>query len=148
MRLFSFPAGRQTSLLSYQPWIISTNISLQLQLTINTPSQSKLPLQLAKKLSTGTTTKPIILRCSELQWVGISHSFYSISLAYPCLVLHPRHKLRYFKNAKWQDDWIDRAEDIVRSQFDLSYRSLDTSWATPQETQLAKAHVSTFDFLL
>ena len=26
---------------------------------------------------------------SELQWVGISHSFYSISLAYPCLVLHP-----------------------------------------------------------
>ncbi len=33
------------------------------------------------------------------------------------LVLHPRHKLHYFKNVKWQIEWIERAEEIVRKEF-------------------------------
>ena len=37
------------------------------------------------------------------------------------LVLHPRHKLQYFKNAGWEQDWIDTAKGIVRSVFDRSY---------------------------
>jgi hypothetical protein len=36
-------------------------------------------------------------------------------------VLHPRHKLQYFKRAGWQPDWIKKAEEIVRAKFDESY---------------------------
>jgi hypothetical protein len=36
-------------------------------------------------------------------------------------VLHPRHKLTYFKNAGWETDWIDAAERIVRTEFKRSY---------------------------
>ncbi|KIK35165.1 hypothetical protein CY34DRAFT_96601 [Suillus luteus UH-Slu-Lm8-n1] len=33
------------------------------------------------------------------------------------MVLHPRHKLSYFQSAGWQQDWIDTAEDLVRTEF-------------------------------
>jgi hypothetical protein len=33
------------------------------------------------------------------------------------IVLHPRHKLTYFKAAGWQDDWIHTAEQLVRDEF-------------------------------
>jgi len=51
------------------------------------------------------------------------------------LVLHPRHKLHYFKNAGWQTEWIEKAEEIVRTVFNQSYGSLDTSWA-PRPSEL------------
>jgi len=44
-----------------------------------------------------------------------------------CLVLHPCHKLNYFKNAKWEDDWIEDARQLVRDEFDLSYNCGSTS---------------------
>jgi hypothetical protein len=34
------------------------------------------------------------------------------------LVLHPRHKLHYFKSAGWEDEWIETARSIVREEFD------------------------------
>jgi hypothetical protein len=37
------------------------------------------------------------------------------------LVLHPRHKLAYFAKAGWEDDWIETARNIVRTEFDRSY---------------------------
>jgi len=36
-------------------------------------------------------------------------------------VLHPRHKLAYFKNAGWEDEWIKTAECIVREEYECSY---------------------------
>jgi hypothetical protein len=36
-------------------------------------------------------------------------------------VLHPQHKLKYFKNAGWEDEWIDAAEDIVRAEYERKY---------------------------
>jgi hypothetical protein len=36
-------------------------------------------------------------------------------------VLHPRHKLSYFKRTNWEDAWIRTAEKIVRTEFDCSY---------------------------
>jgi hypothetical protein len=42
------------------------------------------------------------------------------------LVLHPRYKLQYFKNAGWSPDWIETAKMLVRDEFDRSYVSLDT----------------------
>jgi hypothetical protein len=46
--------------------------------------------------------------------------------------------MQYFKNAGWQDEWIERAEEIVRTEFDLSYGSMDT---TSGETRLPKSKV-------
>lgn len=37
------------------------------------------------------------------------------------LVLHPRHKLAYFKTAGWEDEWISAAEHIVRNELECSY---------------------------
>jgi hypothetical protein len=41
------------------------------------------------------------------------------------LVLHPRHKLQYFKDIGWEDDWIKTARDIVRAEFERKYLSLE-----------------------
>ena len=56
------------------------------------------------------------------------------------LVLHPRHKLLYFANAGWENEWIERAKDIVHTEFDMSYGSLDASWVS----QRSKTNVCTF----
>jgi hypothetical protein len=49
----------------------------------------------------------------------------SSSLTAILLVLHPRHKLEYFKKNGWCDSWIEAAHDIVREEFDRSYTSLE-----------------------
>jgi hypothetical protein len=41
------------------------------------------------------------------------------------IVLHPCHKLSYFKNAGWTEEWINTAEHLVREEFDRSYSILD-----------------------
>ena len=40
-------------------------------------------------------------------------------------VLHPRHKLEYFKNAGWLQQWIDTARNIVDTEFKRGYASRD-----------------------
>jgi len=37
------------------------------------------------------------------------------------LVLHPSHKLEYFKTADWDDKWQEAAVDIVRTEFERAY---------------------------
>lgn len=39
-------------------------------------------------------------------------------------VLHPRHKLEYFKTAAWEQDWMETAEALVRDEFERSYSAL------------------------
>ena len=41
------------------------------------------------------------------------------------VVLHPQHKLHYFKNAGWPQEWIDTARDIVEAEFTRGYASQD-----------------------
>jgi hypothetical protein len=36
-------------------------------------------------------------------------------------VLHPKHKLKYFKKQGWDRNWIETAENIVREEFMSSY---------------------------
>jgi len=36
-------------------------------------------------------------------------------------VLHPRHKLAYFKNAGWEDEWIKTAEHIMCKEYEHLY---------------------------
>ena len=35
--------------------------------------------------------------------------------------LTPQHKLTYFNNAGWEDEWIDATEQIVRDKYKCSY---------------------------
>lgn len=42
-------------------------------------------------------------------------------------VLHPRHKLEYFKTAAWEDDWIETAEGLVCDEFERSYSACPVS---------------------
>ncbi|KAJ7605704.1 hypothetical protein DFH06DRAFT_1020047 [Mycena polygramma] len=41
------------------------------------------------------------------------------------MVLHPSLKLEYFRLRKWEQAWIDLAEQLVKDEFDLSYNSPD-----------------------
>jgi len=41
------------------------------------------------------------------------------------LVLHPQHKLKYFKNAGWPVDWIHSAWEIVHAEIDQTYMAQD-----------------------
>ena len=41
------------------------------------------------------------------------------------IVLHPRHKLEYFKRNDWDETSIQAAHDIVQDKFDRSYWLLD-----------------------
>ena len=72
--------------------------------------------------------------------------FFTINSFLSLLVLHPCHKLRYFENAGWEEEWIKKVEEILQTEFDLSYRSLDTSRAF-QQTHFAKDKVHTPYFL-
>jgi hypothetical protein len=36
-------------------------------------------------------------------------------------LVHPRHKLQYFQDVGWEDDWIATAERIVRDRFESGY---------------------------
>lgn len=51
--------------------------------------------------------------------------FASYCFADHLLVLHPRHKLRYFKMAGWEDSWIKTAHAIVCEEFDRTYAFMD-----------------------
>ncbi len=40
-------------------------------------------------------------------------------------VLHPHHKLQYFEDIGWEEDWIKTARDIVRAEFEHKYIFLE-----------------------
>ncbi|KAG2740682.1 hypothetical protein P692DRAFT_201727755 [Suillus brevipes Sb2] len=39
------------------------------------------------------------------------------------MVLHPQHKLEYFKAAGWEDEWVTTAHNIVHTEYERSYAS-------------------------
>ena len=40
-------------------------------------------------------------------------------------VLHPHHKLQYFKKAGWKDSWIKTSHEIIHTEFDQKYTFMD-----------------------
>ena len=46
------------------------------------------------------------------------------------LVLHPGLKLKYFQQQKWQEDWIDNAEDLVCEEYIINYEENEGPKAT------------------
>jgi hypothetical protein len=63
---------------------------------------------------------------SEVYRIAMS-TFYSNMVNYinKLLVLHPRHKLHYFKTAGWQPEWIEAAHVILQEEFDRTYAFMD-----------------------
>lgn len=43
------------------------------------------------------------------------------------LVLHPRHKLEYFRNAGWEDAWVVEAERLFREEYTKNYAPLESN---------------------
>ena len=80
-------------------------------------------LQLERRPSINITTRRITLRCTELQWVSYQLTGYGFTDN--LLVLHPRHKLHYFKTARWEDNWIETAHIIIHTEFDQTYAFMD-----------------------
>ena len=39
-------------------------------------------------------------------------------------VLHPHHKLAYFRKLKWSSDWVDLAEALVCEEFERNYTAI------------------------
>lgn len=50
------------------------------------------------------------------------------------IVLHPKYKLNYFKTAKWEQMWIDTAEELVRTEYRDKYEDNDVSEQEESET--------------
>ena len=42
-----------------------------------------------------------------------------------CSVLHPKHKLEYFRNKKWEQDWIDTAINFMWKIWIEEYKGLE-----------------------
>lgn len=40
---------------------------------------------------------------------------------YIYLVLHPKHKLKYFEKQNWDEDWVKTAEEIVQEEFKRNF---------------------------
>jgi hypothetical protein len=60
------------------------------------------------------------------------------------LVLHPRHKLNYFKNVKWEDDWIEAARQLVRDEFDSSYNYRSSTQGPVSSNRVCITHLYMF----
>ena len=46
-------------------------------------------------------------------------------------MLHPKHKLKYFEQAGWEDSWVEKAEELVRTEFERSYKYTDDDFLAP-----------------
>ena len=63
--------------------------------------------------------------------MGRYSSFRAIETNITFTVLHPCHKLTYFKNMGWNKEWITAAKDIVEAEFLRSYAVADVESPAP-----------------
>ena len=80
---------------------------------------------------------------SEIFRIAMGNDFLAFSsfrlLLISSLSLHPKHKLEYFKRAGWKDARVTRAEEIVRTEFERSYKysdNLNDIWAETDSTTM------------
>ncbi|KAF8667473.1 hypothetical protein AX14_006338 [Amanita brunnescens Koide BX004] len=61
------------------------------------------------------------------------------------MILHPQHKLEYFKHAKWPESWITTARELLRSAYECSYvdRIIPNADEQAKEKGKAKANGKT-----
>lgn len=122
-RSFSHMEPRTLQLWSW-PW---TTLTVFLELSLNPLSTlfpSTLPWSWEKKRSIDITTRPITWRFIGLWWVCTVLLFTSFQPECLWSVLHPHHKLAYFRTQDWEDHWVQTAHDLVREEFNHLYASL------------------------
>jgi hypothetical protein len=51
-------------------------------------------------------------------------------LTFGALVLHPSHKLEYFEQAGWDEEWRTTAEGILRTEFRRAYADIQVDGCT------------------
>ena len=125
MRHCSSRARHLTLLQSSPPWTLSMT-SLLPMLTIDPfPPPSKPLLNLGRRHLTATTRSQIRRRCTASPWVHSSCSYLWALLILCQIVLHPCHKLTYFKTAGWEQEWIKTAKELVHDAFERSYKQAD-----------------------
>ena len=56
----------------------------------------------------------------------VIHHIHQHHLTFYLLVLHPKHKLRYFEKQGWKKTWITTAEEIVQEEFRKNYAAYTT----------------------
>jgi hypothetical protein len=83
-----------------------------------------------------TTTKPYhtaiqvamkLVRAKMNRYYSMTDSSSSYRIS---MVLHPGMKLEYFRQHKWEDDWIEEAENLVREEYISAYEKETASAAT------------------
>ena len=63
--------------------------------------------------------------------MGMNYAIYLTLANYSYLVLHPGLKLEYFRQQKWEPEWIKTAERMVRDEYSRTYEGrVKTSEAT------------------
>ena len=65
---------------------------------------------------------------SVMYWAAMSEHAFLFILCLPIdnhSVLHPKHKLEYFLNKKWEQEWIDTAIDFTRKIWIEEYKGLE-----------------------
>ena len=103
-------------------------------------------LELGKISSTSTTHFQMTLRDTGLQWVCIICFQYHSKCIY--LVLHPKHKLRYFEKQNWEENWIKTAEEIVQEEFKQNYEEyLPRKQKTSQSQSSSKRQVGIYIYI-
>ncbi|GBE82417.1 putative AC9 transposase [Sparassis crispa] len=65
------------------------------------------------------------------------------------MVLHPSHKLEYFKQAGWEPKWVTTAEEVVREEYERTYAQCKPNVDAPEVVASAsKPSANMFDNLL
>jgi hypothetical protein len=106
---------------SSRPWITLTTFLPPHLIDIIIPPPFVRLLLSARTLSTSTTTRLITRKCTESPWVCHIIFIHVLPSPLSLAVLHPRHKLAYFKAQGWEEGWINTAYNIVREEYDRSY---------------------------
>ena len=76
--------------------------------------------------------------------MGMWPMFLLASSSYTCQsVLHPCHKLAYFKTAGWEQEWIETARELVCDAFEQSYKQEDKMNRLWTSQSLGKRYVLT-----
>ncbi|KJA19986.1 hypothetical protein HYPSUDRAFT_142979 [Hypholoma sublateritium FD-334 SS-4] len=51
------------------------------------------------------------------------------------MILHPKYKLNYFKSAKWEQVWVDTAEELIRTEYRDKYEEDEVSGSDTAEVR-------------
>ncbi|SJL03663.1 uncharacterized protein ARMOST_16509 [Armillaria ostoyae] len=58
------------------------------------------------------------------------------------MVLHPRHKLAYFRKVGWSPTWIDTAHEIVQTEYERKYKNMAIEGEEENEVEEVTTSVS------